>query len=57
MSDKANESQLIASHGGGLHLQIDISDTETLLRGFGRIANYKSGGQYALEGNLSGASN
>ena len=57
MSDKANESQLIASHGGGLHSQIDISDTETLLRGFGRIANYKSGGQYALEGNLSGASN
>ncbi|MEE2644601.1 MAG: EB domain-containing protein [Myxococcota bacterium] len=54
VSDQANESQLIASHGGGLHFQVDISETETLLRVLTRIADYKSGGQCALEGNSSG---
>ena len=32
VSDEINESQLIASHGGGLHFKVDISDSETMLR-------------------------
>ena len=54
VSEEENESRLIASHGGGLHFQVDISDTETLLRVLNRIADYKLGGQCALEMNNSG---
>ena len=49
VSDVVNESRLIASHGGGLHFQVDLSDTDTLLRVLNRIADYKRGGQCALE--------
>ena len=49
VSDEVNESRLIASHGGGLHFQVELSDTETMLRILNRIADYKVGGQCALE--------
>ena len=48
VSDQVNESRLIASHGGGLHFQVELSDTETMLRILNRIADYKIGGQCAL---------
>ena len=49
VSDRTNESKLIASHGGGLHFQVDLNDSETLLRVLNRLVDYKRGGQCALE--------
>ena len=49
VSDEANESRLIGSHGGGLHFQVDISDSETMLRILNRLADYKAGGTCALD--------
>lgn len=49
VSDFDNESRLIASHGGGLHFKVDLSDTETLLGILDRIADYKFGLECELE--------
>jgi len=51
VSDEVNESRLIASHGGGLHFQIDVDQNETLLRVLNRIADYKPGGDCVIEAN------
>ncbi|MGC6417653.1 MAG: EB domain-containing protein [Bradymonadia bacterium] len=44
VSDQVNESRLIASHGGGLHFQVNLNDEDVLLRVLTRLADYKRGG-------------